>query len=113
MPFLLDHPGASMRMMAVLCKKLRQTSLLLEEALFLEGPSRLARRLVYLADNFGEAVADGVRIKFHLSQGELGNLVGMSRESMNKQLRQWREDELVHMERGHLILTDLEALREI
>jgi CRP/FNR family cyclic AMP-dependent transcriptional regulator len=112
-PFLHDHPGACMRMMAVLCKKLRETSLFLEEALFLEGPSRLAKRLAHLADSFGEPVADGVRIKFHLSQGELGSLVGMSRESMNKQLRQWREEGLVRMEHGHLILTDIDTLRDI
>ena len=47
-PFLQRHPDACMRLFAVLCERLRKTSELLEEALFLEGSSRLAKRLVYL-----------------------------------------------------------------
>ena len=38
---------------------------------------------------------DGVRINLQLSQQQLGNMVGMSRESMNKHLRQWREEDLI------------------
>jgi CRP/FNR family cyclic AMP-dependent transcriptional regulator len=110
-PFLLDHPEACLRLMTVLCQKLRQTSELLEEALFLEGPSRLARRLVHLAEVFGTPVADGIRIDLHLSQQQLGNIVGMSRESMNKQLRQWREEDLIRIERGYYVVVDLDALR--
>ena len=111
LPFLRGHPDACMRLMAVLCQKLRQTSVLLEEALFLEGPSRLAKRLVHLAEAFGRPVADGVRIDLQLSQQQLGNMVGMSRESMNKHLRQWREDNLIRVEEGYYVITDLEALQ--
>jgi CRP-like cAMP-binding protein len=111
LPFLRGHPDACMRLMAVLCQKLRQTSVLLEEALFLEGPSRLAKRLVHLAEAFGKPVADGVRIDLQLSQQQLGNMVGMSRESMNKHLRQWREEDLIRVQEGYYVITDLEALQ--
>ncbi len=112
-PFLRSHPDACLRLMEVLCQKLRQTSKLLEEALFLEGPSRLAKRLVHLAETRGRPVADGILIDLHLSQQELGNLVGMSRESMNKLLRQWREEGLVRIQDGYYVITDLEELRLI
>lgn len=112
-PFLHSHPDASLRLMAVLCQKLRQTSKLLEEALFLEGPSRLAKRLVHLAEAFGKPVADGVRIDLQLSQQQLGNMVGMSRESMNKHLRQWRGEDLIRIEEGYYVITDIEALQEM
>jgi CRP/FNR family cyclic AMP-dependent transcriptional regulator len=112
-PFLHGHPDACLRLLEVLCQKLRQTSQLLEEALFLEGPSRLAKRLVHLAETFGKPVADGIRIDLQLSQQHLGNLVGMSRESMNKHLRQWREAGLIQMREGHYVITDLEALRQM
>lgn len=112
-PFLQSHPDACMRLFMVLCQKLRQTSELLEEALFLEGGSRLAKRLVHLAEIFGKPVANGVRIDIPLSQQQLGNMVGMSRESMNKQLRQWRQEGLIRVENGYYVLTDLDALRDI
>ena len=112
-PFLQRHPDACMRLFAVLCERLRKTSELLEEALFLEGSSRLAKRLAYLAEVFGKPVPGGVRIDIPLSQQQLGNMVGMSRESMNKQLKQWRQDGLIRTENGHYVLTDLDALRDL
>jgi CRP-like cAMP-binding protein len=38
-------------------------------------------------------------------------MVGMSRESMNKQLRQWREEDLIRVQEGFYVVTNLEALR--
>jgi CRP-like cAMP-binding protein len=112
-PFLQRHPDSCMRLFAVLCDRLRKTSELLEEALFLEGSSRLAKRLVHLAEIFGKPVPGGIKIDISLSQQQLGNMVGMSRESMNKQLKQWRQDDLIHIEGGHYVLTDLNALRDM
>ena len=112
-PFLQRHPDACMRLFAVLCERLRKTSELLEEALFLEGSSRLAKRLVHLAEIFGKPVPGGVRIDIPLSQQQLGNMVGMSRESMNKQLKQWRHDDLIRIEDGRYVLTNLDALRDM
>jgi len=112
-PFLQRHPDACMRLFAVLCARLRKTSELLEEALFLEGSSRLAKRLVHLAEVFGKPVPGGIRIDIPLSQQQLGNMVGMSRESMNKQLKQWRHDGLIRIEDGRYVLTNLDALRDM
>ena len=112
-PFLQRHPDACMRLFAVLCERVRRTSELLEEALFLEGSSRLAKRLVHLAEIFGKPVPGGVRVDISLSQQQLGNMVGMSRESMNKQLKQWRHDNLIRIEDGRYVLTNLDALRDM
>jgi CRP/FNR family transcriptional regulator, cyclic AMP receptor protein len=112
-PFLQSHPDACMRLFTVLCDRLRKTSELLEEALFLEGSSRLAKRLVHLAEVFGKPVSGGVSIDIPLSQQQLGNIVGMSRESMNKQLKQWRQEGLVRVEEGRYVLIDLDALRNL
>ena len=101
-----------MRLLEVLCARLRQTSELLEEALFLEGASRLAKRLVHLAEIFGKPTANGTRIDIQLSQQQLGNMVGMSRESMNKQLRQWRQEKLISVEDGCYVLSDIDAMRD-
>jgi CRP/FNR family transcriptional regulator, cyclic AMP receptor protein len=113
MPFLRDHPDACLRLLEVLCKKLRWTTGVLEAALFLEGPSRLARVLVHLASLYGHKVDQGIELRIRLSQQQLANMVGMSRESINKQLGQWRDDGIVAIEDGRILITDLDALQEI
>ena len=112
-PFLGRHPEANMRLYSVLCERVRRTSELLEEALFLEGEARLAKHLVRLAEIFGRPVPDGIRIELRLSQQQLGNMVGMSRESMNKQLGQWRREDLIQLRDGFITITDLDRLRAI
>jgi CRP-like cAMP-binding protein len=112
-PFLRDHPDACMRLLEVLCQKLRWTTGVLEAALFLEGPSRLARVLVHLASLYGQKVEDGVELRIRFSQQQLANMVGMSRESINKQLGQWRDEGIIATEDGRILIIDLEALQDI
>jgi CRP-like cAMP-binding protein len=102
-----------MRLLEVLCQKLRWTTGVLEAALFLEGPSRLARVLVHLASLYGQKVADGVELRIRFSQQQLANMVGMSRESINKQLGQWRDEGIIATEDGRILITDLDALQDI
>ena len=112
-PFLLQHSDASVRMLEVLTGRLRRTTQLLEDVVFLEGPSRLARRLVSLAEFSGRPVKSGVFIDMPLSQQQLGNMVGMSRESINKQLRQWRDEGMITWDRGFYTITDLDRMSEL
>lgn len=112
-PFLQSHPEACMRLLGVLCQRVRRTSQFLEEVLFEEGPIRLAKRLVYLADVFGQPTERGIRIDIPLSQQQLGNVVGMSRESINKQLRLWHAEGLVEWDHGYYTVLDLDALRDL
>jgi CRP-like cAMP-binding protein len=113
MPFLRDHPDACLRLLEVLCQKLRWTTGVLEAALFLEGPSRLAKVLVHLATLYGQPAQHGIELRIRLSQQQLANMVGMSRESINKQLGQWRDEGIVAIEEGRITITDLDALQEI
>lgn len=112
-PFLKRHPDACLKLIGVLCERIRRTSQMLEESLFLEGAARVAKRLEHLATLFGREVPEGIEITIKLSQQQLGNMVGMSRESMNKLLGQWRRERLVLTRGGHIIITDLERLRDI
>lgn len=112
-PFLLEHSDASVRMLEVLTQRLRRTTQLLEDVAFREGPSRLARRFVRLAEFSGREVESGIFVDMSLSQQQLGNMVGMTRESINKQLRQWRDEGLISWTRGYYTITNLEALSKM
>ncbi len=103
LPFLRAHPDAALSMMAALARQIRQLS----EDLAAQAaplPDRLRRALEDLADRFGLDTPQGRLIDVALSQGELGQLVGASRESVNKQLRIWREEGRVSMDGGYLVL---------
>lgn len=112
-PFLRDHPDAAVRMLEVLTYRLRRTTLLLEDVVFREGSSRLARRFLRLAEFSGRDVDDGIFVDMPLSQQQLGNMVGMTRESINKQLKLWRGQGLIMWHRGYYTITDMEGLSKI
>ena len=75
------------------------------------GKSTLARCLVRLAERFGKPVTDGVQIDVRLSQQELAAFVGMTRESVNKQLATWRRDGVVGFSGGIVTIHDMAELR--
>jgi CRP-like cAMP-binding protein len=107
------HPEASLELLAVLAKRLKRLSELVEDTLFLNLPVRLAKKLVSLAGSHGQPTEGGVRIELRLSQEEWGDLVGATRESVNKQLRSWTEQGLVRLDGGYVVIRrsdELEAL---
>jgi CRP-like cAMP-binding protein len=111
--FLRSHPEAAIELLSVLAERLKHVSELVEDTLFLNLPVRLAKKLVHLARTHGERFADGVKIDLKLSQEEWGDLVGATRESINKQLRAWTESGLITLERGYVVIhrpRDLERL---
>ena len=113
LPFLADRPAACLHLLSVLCARLRQTSQQLEDALFLDLQPRLARCLVRLAERFGKTVGTGIQIDVRLSQQELAAFVGMTRESVNKQLSIWRRDGVVGFSAGTVTIHDLAELRSL
>ena len=102
--FLRSHPDAAIELLAVLAERLKHVSELVEDTLFLNLPVRLAKKLLHLARTHGERSAGGVKIDLKLSQEEWGDLVGATRESINKQLRAWTESGLITLERGYVVI---------
>lgn len=111
--FLERAPSAAIKLLEVLAKRLRRLSERVEDTTFLEVPGRLAKQLVRLAERYGQREGPNVRIELKLSQQELGDLVGATRESVNKQLRAWVSDGIMEQSTGKLVIVDLEALRAI
>lgn len=113
LPFLIRNEDLYLRLLAVLCEKLRQTSMALEELALFGLPARLARILLKLAVDHGRPSKDGTRIDVRMSQRDLSNLVASSRESVNKQLRSWRDEGVVDLEDGYLIVRRPDMLRAL
>ncbi len=98
----LEHePRLAIRLIELLCGRLRSTNDRTEEMMFLPLQTRLARRLSTLAEDFGA--------ELQITQDELAGLVGVTRESVNRQLRAWRESGIVKLGRGR-IWVDVERL---
>jgi CRP-like cAMP-binding protein len=111
LPFLRRNEDLCLHLLAVLCQKLRNTTMALEELALFDLPARLARLLLKLADDYGKQSKQGMRIEVKMSQRDLSNLVASSRESVNKQLRVWREDGVVDIDGGYIVLRRPEELR--
>ena len=103
----------ALKFMEILCERVRWTSGLLEDASLLDLPSRMAKRLLNLAEGIGEKEKDGIRIGLKLSQTDLGNMLGVTREAVNKQLREWKKDGLVDMQEGQVVILDPERLEDL
>ncbi len=111
--FLEKTPRAAIKLLEVLARRLRRLSERLEDSTFLELDARLAKELGRLARRYGKASARGRVIDLKLSQQELGDLVGSSRESVNKQLRSWVQDGVIALEAGRVVVKDESALGAI
>ncbi len=114
LPLLRRHEGLAERLLVLLCERLRQTSVTLEDVALTTLPARLARVLVRLAEQRGRPdVTGGIRIEAGTSQRELANQVASSRESVNKQLRAWREAGVLSVEGRAIVLHRPPALRRL
>jgi CRP/FNR family transcriptional regulator, cyclic AMP receptor protein len=107
---LSSNSGLCLRLLAVLCQRIRRANATVEDMALLELGARLARLLLRLAQDYGAPAKLGTRIEVKLSQKDLGTLVGSSREKVNKQLREWEAEGLVGKEQGYLVILRPEAL---
>lgn len=106
LPLVHSSPDISQKLIEVLCARLRNTSRQVEEVMFLDLSAKLAKTLLRLRENMG-----GPRIS--LTQSEIAQMIGASRESTNKQLRDWENLKLIHLERGEIVLMDIASLAAI
>ena len=112
LPFLRARPDLMLRLMALLCERLRRASTAFEGVALSSLSARLARLLLDLAGQHGTPSADGVRITLKLSQRDMSAQVAATRERVNKQLRQWHEAGVLGSQDGHLVVRRADALRE-
>lgn len=90
----------------------RRTSHLLEDAIFLDLPGRLAKRLLQLAEKHGIRTGTGIEIDLSLTQQDLAAAVGVSREALNKQLGLFQERGLVALAKKRITILRPDELKK-
>ncbi len=113
--FLDDHGEAAQRLMAALCERVRSISEpeSYQAVRVAKLPVRLAKKLLLLAEVYGESTRHGVRIDLNLLQGDLGKMTAFSREAINRQMRSWGKQRLIEDDAGTITIRDPKQLRRI
>jgi CRP/FNR family transcriptional regulator, cyclic AMP receptor protein len=109
-PFLRSQPDLMMQIVEILCSRLRWTTEQVQDVSFLDLPTRLAKALLRLVRENEGAVGDG---QLTITQRELSQVIGRSRESTNKQLRIWAKQGWVRLQRGAVTVLQPEKLVEV
>lgn len=109
---LESRPKTCIVLLGALAARIGKLTDELSDLVFLSLPSRLAKKLLDLARDHGRTTPEGLRIE-GLSQHDLATFVGTTRESVNKQLKLWKEDSLVEMGRAAVTIRQLDVLRRI
>lgn len=114
---LTNSPQTATRLLTrialMLADRLRATDSLYQDVVFLDVSARLAKFLLS-ASVEPDDVTSSIRIvDVKLSQYELGTLVNASRESVNKQLRDWESRDILNIDNGRIILRDIDALQSL
>jgi CRP-like cAMP-binding protein len=110
---LENRADLCMIMLRILCQRLRQTSEQVEDVMFRHLESRLAKALLHLAESGAMHGPQSSMVELHLSQRELGNMAGGSRESVNKILQNWHRQGLIDLGKASVLIRDVEALRRL
>ncbi len=109
--FLGTRPRIAVALMQMLSRRLRDADRKRVEFGAFDTIGRVSRRLVELAERFGESSSKGVRITVPLSQQELAGWTGSSREAVSKALRSLRARGYIETARRGITVLDIDALQ--
>jgi CRP/FNR family transcriptional regulator, cyclic AMP receptor protein len=110
-PWLIRHPEVALKLLHALAQRLRRTNETLADLVFSDVPGRVAEALLDLSTRFGRTTDDGILVAHELTQEELAQLVGASRETVNKALADFATRGWLRLEARAVVLLDVERLR--
>jgi CRP-like cAMP-binding protein len=109
-PLLAERPLVGVLLLAALAQRLRRTNEAMADLVFTDVPGRVSKALLDLAERFGEPDSDGIRVNHDLTQEELAQLVGASRETVNKALSDFAGRGWIRLDGRSVVLLDRERL---
>lgn len=108
--WIARHPQLATQLLRLVAHRLRRTHTNLSNLVFIDTSGRVARALLHLAQRFGVRYHDEVHIEHDLSQTELAQLVGSSRETVNKVLSRYAARGWVRLELKSIVILDHDQL---
>ncbi len=114
-PFLESNPQICMKLLTVLCGRLRRTNELMADIAFYDLPKRLAKQLLRLRTPLSATADPPRKTRLSCSQNELANMIGASRENVNRCLKEWERRGVISLDDGWIVLAEpmeLEKLAE-
>jgi CRP-like cAMP-binding protein len=109
-PWLKQNPEVSLQLLTRLSQRLRRTNEAVGDLVFSDVPGRVAKALIDLGDRFGKTTPEGLLVNHDLTQEELAQLVGASRETVNKALADFAGRGWLKLDGRSVLITDLERL---
>jgi len=109
LPFLERNPAACIRLMEMLCARIRRSDERMSDIAFLDLPARLAKTLL----QYPAPINSAGTIKLSLSQSELAAMAGATRENVNRCLREWQRRGILELRDRWTIIRQPEALRNL
>ncbi len=109
-PWVREHPEVSLQLLARLASRLRRTNEVVGDLVFSDVPGRVAKALIDLGVKFGEKRPEGLFVNHDLTQEELAQLVGASRETVNKALADFAQRGWRRLEARSVMILDYERL---
>ena len=109
--FLDRHPEIWPKVAEVLCGRLRSSDEHIAALALHQVPSRLAKALLRFASMKKETTSRQLQV--HLSQRELGNICGATRETVNKCLNTWQRRGIVRIDDGAVMIANQTAVQEL
>jgi CRP/FNR family cyclic AMP-dependent transcriptional regulator len=111
-PWLTGHPEVAVQLLRALAQRLRRTNDVMADLVFTDVPGRVAKQLLDLAERFGQPSETGLHVHHDLTQEELAQLVGASRETVNKALADFAQRNWLRIEARAVVILDIERLRK-
>ncbi len=109
-PWLTGRPEVAEALLQALALRLRRTNEQMADLVFSDVPGRVAKTLLELGEKFGRPLPDGIHVTHDMTQEELAQLVGASRETVNKALADFAARGWIRLESRSVILIDPERL---
>ena len=108
--WIQDRPEIAEQLLRVLARRLRRTNNNLADLIFTDVPGRVAKQLLQLAQRFGTQEGAALRVTHDLTQEEIAQLVGASRETVNKALADFASRGWIKLEARAVLLLDVDRL---
>lgn len=108
--WIAGRPEIAEQLLRVLARRLRRTNDNLGDLIFTDVPGRVAKQLLQLVRRFGAQEGNALRVTHDLTQEEIAQLIGASRETVNKALADFSQRGWIRVEGKSVLVLDPERL---